>query len=115
MPCATAKELWRQIVFTIMVSNADDHLRNHGFIYERFKGWRLSPAYDTNPTPAERAPRILTTCIDFYDNAASLDSALRVAKDFRLRKEEALSIIKEVTSAVKQWRKVASAFVYYEN
>jgi serine/threonine-protein kinase HipA len=52
------KELWRRIVFTVMVSNTDDHLRNHGFTYERYKGWRLSPAYDINPTPIEIGPRI---------------------------------------------------------
>ena len=104
------KELWRRIVFTIMVSNTDDHLRNHGFLYERYKGWRLSPAYDINPTPIEIAPRILTTSIDFYDNSASLETAMRVAKNFRLTKEEALSIVQEVASAVKQWRSVASEF-----
>lgn len=104
------KELWRRIIFTIMVSNTDDHLRNHGFIYERRKGWRLSPAYDINPTPIDIAPRILTTSIDFDDHSASLDTALRVAKEFRLKKEEALSIIKEVAAAVRQWREVASAF-----
>ena len=58
-------ELWRRIVFTVMIANTDDHLRNHGFIYERHKGWRLSPAYDMNPTPIEIRPRILTTAIDF--------------------------------------------------
>jgi serine/threonine-protein kinase HipA len=104
------KELWRRIVFTIMVSNTDDHLRNHGFIYQRHKGWRLSPAYDINPTPIEIAPRILTTSIDFYDHSASLETAMSVAKDFRLKREEALSIIKEVASSVKQWRSVASEF-----
>ena len=72
---------------------------------KRHKGWRLSPAYDINPPPLEIAPRILTTSIDFYDNSASLETAMRVAKDFRLKKEEALSII-----AVKQWRSVASEF-----
>ncbi len=109
-PKEEMKELWRRIVFTIMVSNTDDHLRNHGFTYERYKGWKLSPAYDINPTPIDIAPRILTTSIDFYDNAASLETAMRVAKDFRLKNEEALSIIKEVASAVKQWRSVASEF-----
>lgn len=104
------KELWRRIVFTIMVSNTDDHLRNHGFIYERYKGWRLSPAYDINPTPIEIAPRILTTSIDFFDNAASLETAMHVAKEFRLKKEEAQSITQEVASAVKKWRELASKF-----
>lgn len=104
------KELWRRIVFTVMVSNTDDHLRNHGFIYERYKGWRLSPAYDINPTPIEIAPRVLTTSIDFYDHSASLETAMGVAKEFRLQKKETLSILKEVVLAVEQWRSVASAF-----
>ena len=103
-------ELWRRIVFTIMISNTDDHLRNHAFIYERYKGWRLSPAYDLNPTPIEIKPRILTTAIDFYDTSASLETALSVIKEFRLKKEDALQIIKEVRSAVMQWREVASGF-----
>lgn len=109
-PAEDMKELWRRIVFTIMVSNTDDHLRNHGFVYERYKGWRLSPAYDINPTPLEIAPHILTTSIDFNDNSASLETAMRVAKEFRLKKDEALLIIKEVASSVKQWRQVAEKF-----
>jgi serine/threonine-protein kinase HipA len=109
-PDEDMQELWRRIVFTIMVSNTDDHLRNHGFIYERYKGWRLSPAYDINPTPLEIAPHILTTSIDFNDNSASLATALSVAKEFRLKKEEALLIIKEVACSVKQWWQVASQF-----
>jgi serine/threonine-protein kinase HipA len=101
-------ELWRRIVFTVMISNTDDHLRNHGFIYERYKGWRLSPAYDMNPTPLEIKAHVLTTAIDFYDTSASLETAISVAKDFRLSKNKANEIIKEVSSAVKQWRQVAS-------
>jgi serine/threonine-protein kinase HipA len=66
----------------------------------------LSPAYDINPTPLEIAPHILTTSIDFKDNTASLKTAMRV----RLKKDEALLIIKEVASSVKQWRQVAAKF-----
>lgn len=43
------KQLWRRIVFNIMISNTDDHLRNHGFILTK-NGWILSPAYDINPS-----------------------------------------------------------------
>ncbi len=93
-----------------MISNTDDHLRNHGFIYERYKGWRLSPVYDINPTPIEIKPRILTTAIDYEDRTASIETAMRVIKEFRLSNDEAIQIIKEVASAVKQWRKVASNF-----
>jgi serine/threonine-protein kinase HipA len=101
-------ELWRRIVFTIMISNTDDHLRNHGFVFERFRGWRLSPVYDINPTPIELKPRILTTAIDFDDTSASLETALAIAGDFRLSGIEAREIVKEVAGAVKLWRKAAS-------
>ncbi len=100
-------ELWRRIVFTVMISNTDDHLRNHGFIYERHKGWRLSPAYDMNPTPLETKAHVLTTAIDCNDTSSSLKTAISVAKDFRLSKSEAYNIIEEVGMAAKQWRKVA--------
>jgi len=109
-PATDMAELWRRIVFSIMISNTDDHLRNHGFAYERPKGWRLSPAYDMNPTPVEIKPRILTTAIDLYDGTASLDLALSVAEDFRLSQDEAKAIIKEVTHGTAQWREVAKRF-----
>jgi serine/threonine-protein kinase HipA len=108
-PSADLAEMWRRIVFSILISNTDDHLRNHGFVYERHTGWRLSPAYDMNPTPIEVKPRILTTTIDLYDGTASLDLALSVAGDFRLLPDEAKAIIKEVGAGVAQWRDVAQA------
>ena len=103
-------ELWRRIVFSIMIANTDDHLRNHGFTYERQRGWRLSPAYDMNPTPVEIRPRILTTAIDFDNTQADIEIAKSVAKDFRLSNEQAETIIKEVSNAVQNWQKVASDY-----
>ncbi len=104
------EELWRRIIFTVLISNTDDHLRNHGFLYERHKGWRLSPAYDVNPTPVEVKSRMLSTSIDFDNPTASIDLALSVIKDFRISKSRAQEIIKEVVSAVCQWRNVARHF-----
>ena len=101
-------ELWRRIVFTVMIANTDDHLRNHGFVYERYRGWRLSPVYDINPTPIEIKPRVLSTAIDFDDTSASLETAMSVARDFRLSKTRAREIIEEVRAAVAQWRQVAA-------
>ena len=109
-PDADMAELWRRIVFSILVSNVDDHLRNHGFVYEREKGWRLSPAYDINPTPVEVKPRVLTTMIDLYDGTASLNLAMSVAGDFRLSPEQAKSLVREVAAGVSQWRDVAQQF-----
>ncbi len=101
-------ELWRRIVFTVMISNTDNHLRNHGFLYERYKGWRLSPAYDMNPTPLELKAHVLATTIHFDDPSASLEIAVAVAKDFRLSRDKAQDILKEVSHAVRQWRKIAA-------
>ena len=52
---------WRRIVFSILISNTDDHLRNHGFLWAGPAGWRLSPTYDLNPVPTDIKPRVLTT------------------------------------------------------
>jgi serine/threonine-protein kinase HipA len=103
-PSKDLTQLWRRIVFSILISNTDDHLRNHGFLYERRRGWRLSPAYDMNPTPAEIKPRVLTTTIDFDNGTASLDLALSVSEYFRLSPMEGKAIIKEVGTATSQWR-----------
>jgi serine/threonine-protein kinase HipA len=79
-------------------------------LYERRKGWRLSPAYDINPTPIEIKPRMLSTAIDFSNNQASLDVALSVISEFRISKDNAVSIVKEVAAAVSKWDSIAKSF-----
>lgn len=104
------QELWRRIIFTIMVANTDDHLRNHGFLYDIGRGWRLSPAYDINPTPLSIKPKILSTYIDFDNNDASIELALSVIEEFRISYKTANQIIEEVKNAVANWREVATKF-----
>ena len=100
--------LWRRIVFSILISNTDDHLRNHGFLWAGPAGWRLSPAYDLNPVPTDIKPRVLTTAIDLDDGTASLKLALQVASYFELGEDEAHKIAGQVGQAVATWRKVAA-------
>ncbi len=102
------RELWRRIVFSVLVSNTDDHLRNHGFLYDGPYGWRLSPAYDLNPVPIDIKPRVLSTAIDLDDATASLTLALNVADYFELDKPEATGIAREVAHAVTTWRDEAA-------
>lgn len=97
-------KLWRRIVFSILISNTDDHLRNHGFLYDGPDGWRLAPAYDLNPVPVDIKPRVLATAIDFDDGTASLELALSVAGYFDLKDSEAREIAREVGQAVRPWR-----------
>lgn len=103
-------ELWRRVVFSILISNTDDHLRNHGFLYEDGRGWRLSPAYDLNPTPAETGPRVLQTYIDEYDGAATVDRALATAEYYGLDLDDAKRIAGEIGRAVSAWRAAAAGF-----
>jgi serine/threonine-protein kinase HipA len=99
--------LWRRIVFSILISNTDDHLRNHGFLWTGPAGWRLSPAYDLNPVPTDIKPRVLTTAIDLDDGTASLKLALQVASYFELGEDEAHKIAGQVGQAVAEWRREA--------
>jgi serine/threonine-protein kinase HipA len=99
--------LWRRMVFNVLISNTDDHLRNHGFVYESTRGWRLSAAYDLNPVPVDVKPRVLTTAINEEDTTASLDLAFEVAGYFELKDREARHIASEVGKSVKAWRREA--------
>jgi serine/threonine-protein kinase HipA len=107
-PKEDMQDLWRRIVFNILISNTDDHLRNHGFLYAGQAGWRLSPAYDLNPVPIDIKPRILTTAIDEDDGTASLDLAMSVADYFELEKDMAKAITVQVGKAVSTWRDEAA-------
>jgi serine/threonine-protein kinase HipA len=105
---ADLRNLWRRIVFTILISNTDDHLRNHGFLYVGEQGWTLSPAYDLNPVPGHVNDRLLSTAIGMDDDrSASLDLALDVASDFGLKAADARQIVHEVADVVTGWRKAA--------
>jgi serine/threonine-protein kinase HipA len=106
-PKADMQALWRRIVFSVLISNTDDHLRNHGFLWTGPAGWRLAPAYDINPVPADVRPRVLSTAIDLDDSTASLELALSVAGHFGLVLAEARRVAGEVGRAVGKWRAVA--------
>lgn len=106
-PKKDLEELWRRIVFNILISNVDDHLRNHAFLYLG-SGWSLSPAYDLNPMPTDIKPRVLSTAIDLIEPSASLELAIQVADYFMLDHSHAKKIIKEVGKATSQWRKEAA-------
>jgi serine/threonine-protein kinase HipA len=100
------QELWRRIVFSICVSNTDDHLRNHGFLMSD-DGWYLSPAYDINPIETGTG---LKLNISEDDNALDLDLAMEVHEYFRLDRTEATEIMERVKKAVGKWRQVATKY-----
>ena len=106
-PRADLHELWRRIVFGVLIGNLDDHLRNHGFLYDKDNKWRLSPAYDLNPVPLAEKTRELSTWISEEGPDADLDIARRVAAHFALKPEQVETIITEVTEAIKGWQNTA--------
>lgn len=107
-PSATEdlQQLWRRIAFSILVSNTDDHLRNHAFLHVDKDSWRLSPAFDINPNP-EPGPKYLSTAIDDTETEARIDVVLEVAPYFRLDNRDALSALEQVATAVAMWRSTA--------
>lgn len=101
---ADLRELWSRILFNMLVSNSDDHLRNHGFVLVPGKGWRLSDAYDMNPVPESQG---LKLNVSEADNAMDLDLARAVAPYFRVSKKLSNEILERSRAVVKQWPKIA--------
>jgi serine/threonine-protein kinase HipA len=108
-PARDQRELWRRVLFSVLISNVDDHLRNHGFIYDSAqRGWRLSPAYDINPVPPDVKAPYLSTYIDERDNEASFELVLSTGKYYDLTVADMNRIVKETVAAVSRWRAVAA-------
>jgi serine/threonine-protein kinase HipA len=100
------EQLWRRMVFSVLISNTDDHLRNHAFLRDDTSGWSLSPAFDLNPNPRPGATE-LSTAIDWDDATASVDLLMDVAPYFRIGRDRALEVLAEVRRAIGRWRDVA--------
>ena len=106
-PTDDLHELFRRIVFNVLISNHDDHLRNHAFLHDKGEQWRLSPAYDLNPAPANTTDGHLETAISDQGSEASLDLALTACAHFKLKAEDAKTIIGDITGVVKHWKQIA--------
>ena len=103
-PRAQLAELYRRVLFTILVSNNDDHLKNHGLLHAGGGLWVLSPAFDVNPQPYRR--RHLETGIsDLSGNAASIEAALDAAPFFDVERDAAVAVLSRMVRTIdEQWR-----------
>ena len=97
------RELYRRVAFNVMFGNTDDHFRNHGFLLTP-KGWTLSPAYDINP--GAKSHQCLL--IDSYTEESDINTLLSASENYMLEHQEALEIIEEVRTAIKDWQQVAT-------
>ncbi|HEX5206626.1 MAG TPA: HipA domain-containing protein [Steroidobacteraceae bacterium] len=104
-----AHELYKRMLLNVLISNDDDHLRNHGFLWIGSQGWVLSPVYDLNPTPVDVRPRILSTNITLDEATCDLDLVLSSAEYFSLALKDARQIVREVAKVTEKWREVAVA------
>jgi serine/threonine-protein kinase HipA len=100
------EQLWRRMVFNILVSNTDDHLRNHGFMLTP-QGWRLSPAYDMNPNEMGNG---LTLNISESSNEQDISLALETASLYQLKKDKAEGILSQLQKIISNWRAVAKKY-----
>ena len=101
------RELWCRIVFSMAISNTDDHLRNHGFILKD-GGWQLSPLYDVNPVPYGNE---LSLAVDESDASISIDLALETAKHYGIDENEAKDFAQKILSVVKEnWESLARKY-----
>jgi serine/threonine-protein kinase HipA len=104
---ADAEELWRRIALTILITNVDDHMHNHGFLHVEKNQWRLSPAFDINPFPDRR--RVLKTWIaESVGDAASIQSLMEAAPYFGIESRRACALLSTVEGAVARWRKIGN-------
>ena len=98
------KQLFRRVLFNILIHNTDDHLRNHGFFIDE-QGIRLSPAYDMNPSIERRE---LTLAINEVESACDVSIAMDSHKDYGLPHEDANNVLNQVRAAVAGWREEAA-------
>ncbi|MEN8226209.1 MAG: HipA domain-containing protein [Bacteroidota bacterium] len=103
-PNEDIRELWRRIVFSVAISNTDDHLRNHGFLLTK-NGWKLSPAYDINPIEKGVG---LSLNISEDDNSLDFDLCMSVIDYFRWEERDAINFIERTKKFVSQWRQRAN-------
>lgn len=102
---AELRELWRRLVFSLLASNYDDHMRNHGFLMRAPGRWALSPAYDLNPVPEIDRSHTPKTAITEDQEEPTIAAALDAAPRFGLKAAEAKTILCTVVPAVSGWRK----------
>lgn len=101
-----SEELWRRMVYNILIKNVDDHLHNHGFLQVRGDTWSLSPAFDINPFP-EKQHELKLWIREDMGPSGSIDEAMQSTGYFGLKNERAKEILNKLLNATSQWQSMA--------
>jgi serine/threonine-protein kinase HipA len=97
-------EIWRRMVFGILVTNTDDHLKNHGFIYAGQNLWRLSPLFDVNPQPRRHA-QMETGISPIHGHEPDIVAAIEAAEFFDIKVQEARILARDMAKKIRDsWR-----------
>ena len=96
-------ELFGRMVFNIFVTNNDDHLRNHGVLWEG-TGWKLSPLYDVVPHVEIGIERSLVLSVGDQGRSANVSNAMSKYAQFGLDRNAALAIIDRIWRVVREWK-----------
>lgn len=108
-PDEDQRELYRRMVFNAMVTNNDDHPRNHALVRTK-DGWRLSPAYDIVPVAlVSQERRDLALQLGRFGRAASMYNLLSMSQAFGLTREDAEAQIAHMLRVVETWKDHFSA------
>ena len=101
-------ELFKRICFNALISNTDDHPRNHAIVAKN-REWVLSPAYDLTPNPMVALERRdLAMTFGTWGRYANIYNLLSQCERFRVSKEEAKQIIERMAEVVGEtWNGVA--------
>lgn len=105
-PNRDLEELWRRLVFNLLITNVDDHLQNHGFLHVEHGLWRLAPAFDINPFP-DKDQELKLWLDEASGPVSSIEEVVARANYFRLDSAAAQRVLGEVCSALLDWRSIA--------
>jgi serine/threonine-protein kinase HipA len=102
------EELWRRMAYFVLITNVDDHLRNHGFLHATRGQWRLAPAFDLNPSP-DRVRELKTWISEETGPEATIDALLSVLPYFRVSRARASETLSQIEFALSRWRETGLA------
>ena len=107
-PHSDIEELWRRMAFSILITNVDDHLHNHGFLHVNRGQWRLAPAFDLNPFP-DRIRELKTWVSEATGPEATIEALLSVTAYFQISAQRAREILFKMEHAISRWRETGLA------
>lgn len=107
-PTEDVRELWRRLLFNLLITNVDDHLWNLGVLYAGNGQWQLAPAFDVNPFP-DRMQESKTWLAEETGPITSLQQLIDGCEYFGLERERAEEETATMATTLAGWRTIATS------